>query len=205
MTKMLLVVFACLISVACSNGGDSIKWTEDVLLPDGRVVTLTRYQEFKGPHEIGQPPTASDYWLEFKHPDTSELVRWQYGRDLGTVALMVSEGRPYLLVDPHFGSSRRDFNCPDPPYFLYRYENGSWERVDIKSIPVKKVSSNMSYTDEGDRNKIIKSNYRLTVAQTRERYVLTMQPWVMDFSNMPEQTFGHFNCAKQSNYLLVKP
>ena len=32
---------------ACGNGG--LKWTEDVLLPDGRTVTLTRYQEFKGP------------------------------------------------------------------------------------------------------------------------------------------------------------
>lgn len=46
-------------------GDNSLNWTENVLLPDGRTVTLTRHQEFKGPHEPGQPPTTSAYWFEF--------------------------------------------------------------------------------------------------------------------------------------------
>jgi hypothetical protein len=45
MAAVLLPSFA-----ACAT---SLKWTEGVKLPDGRIVTLTRYQEFRGPHELG--------------------------------------------------------------------------------------------------------------------------------------------------------
>ena len=38
--------------------GDPLRWREEILLPDGRVVTAVRYQEFKGPSEPLRPPTA---------------------------------------------------------------------------------------------------------------------------------------------------
>jgi hypothetical protein len=83
---------------ACNKSNAPLKWTEDVRLPDGRVVTLTRYQEFKGPHELGDTPSESDYWFEFKHPDTGEVVRWQSDRDLETLALMMDGKVPVLLL-----------------------------------------------------------------------------------------------------------
>ena len=205
MMKVWLSVCLCALLSACSGNGDSLKWTEDVLLPDGRVVTLTRYQEFKGPHEFGREPTESDYWLEFRNPDTGEIIRWQYGRDLGTVALLIDKSAPLLLVKPRWGSSRRDFDCPDPPYFLYRYENSTWKRIDLKELPIKRIKSNVTYAVSDRQADIARGKYRLSVQHTQSAFVLNMQPWVMDFSNMREQTFGHMNCAKQSNYLLVKP
>jgi len=188
-----------------SCSGDSLKWREEVLLSDGRVITLTRYQEFNGPHELGQPPTASNYWLEFKHPDTGQTVRWEYGRHLGTVALFIHEKTPYLLVKPRYGSSRRDFDCPDPPYLLYRFESTTWQKTDLGNIPVKQLSANMTDGTDGDRKAIIEKKHYLEVEHTRLRYVLNMQPWVIDFGLMNEQTFGHDNCSKRSNYLLVRP
>jgi hypothetical protein len=65
-----------------------------VRLPDGRVVTLKRYQKFGGPHEIGYPSTETDYWLEFKSPVTGKIVRYDGDRNLGTVALMFEHGTP---------------------------------------------------------------------------------------------------------------
>jgi hypothetical protein len=85
-----------------------------VKLPDGRIVTLTRYQEFHGPHELGQRDTPSDYWLEFTNPDNNEHVRWNGRREFGSVALLMDKGAPELLMKPLFGGLYQ-WNCPDPP------------------------------------------------------------------------------------------
>jgi hypothetical protein len=119
------ILFGCLVLCACIDRDTSLKWTEDVRLPDGRIVTLTRYQEFKGPHELGETPSASDYWFEFKHPDTGEVVRWQSDRDLATLALMMDGGAPVLLTRPHFGSSMIRYRCPNPPYLLYQFSGSA--------------------------------------------------------------------------------
>ena len=42
-----LAALLLLLAGACSRGSE-LEWTEDVKLPDGRVVALKRYTEFKG-------------------------------------------------------------------------------------------------------------------------------------------------------------
>src|SRR5882757_9614183 len=99
----LLRVVSCLCLLAWSSAcTKKVNWLEDVQLPDGRVVTLKRHQEFGGPHEIGQPSTESDYWFEFKHPDTEEIVRWESNRDVDPVALLLDHRVPRLIVVPRF-------------------------------------------------------------------------------------------------------
>ena len=48
---------------ACGNSTE-LAWTEDVKLPDGRVLTLTRWVEFKGPHAMDDTATESKQRLE---------------------------------------------------------------------------------------------------------------------------------------------
>lgn len=203
-------IFAVFV-LACAGGwlqykdytNSRLKWTEDVLLPDGRIVTLTRYQEFKGPHKIGDTPTQSDYWFEFKHPDTGEIVRWHYGRHLGTVALLIDQATPYLLLSPRFGSSLSEFKCPNPPYLLFKYRAGAWQRVELKEIPVRRLRSNLSYAVREDRKQIAAQNYHRSLEQTQASE-FNYRPWVMDFSRAAEQTFEPSNCFKKSDYLLVQ-
>jgi len=126
---------------ACSER--SLEWTEDVELPDGRIVLLTRYQEFRGVHEPGQRPTPSDYWLEFDNPDSRARVRWNGRRDLGTVALLMDEGMPELLMTPWLGGLR-PWRCPDPPYLLFRYEAGQWKQIPLMALRGQKIRPNMT-------------------------------------------------------------
>ncbi|WP_316874427.1 hypothetical protein [Ralstonia edaphi] len=114
---------------ACDKLGTPLKWTEDVRLPDGRIVTLTRYQEFNGWRDLGGPPTESDYWFEFRHPDTGQIVRWKWDRTLESLALMMDGRTPMLLVMPNFNGSEQN-KCPNPPYLLYRFAGG-WEQVPL--------------------------------------------------------------------------
>jgi hypothetical protein len=59
--RLLAALLLLTISVNACGSDDSLTWTEDVLLPDGRTITLTRYEEFKGWAEPGHPPTGSDH------------------------------------------------------------------------------------------------------------------------------------------------
>jgi hypothetical protein len=199
-------VFVWLVVCAAMSGcAPSVKWTEDVLLPDSRVVTVARYQEFKGSFEIGQSPGASAYWLEFVNPDTKQLVSWKNDGTLSVIALFIHQEVPYLLVERGSGTDRRDFNCPDPPYFLHRFEGGSWNQIPLKEIPLTRLAANLTYVSHRKRELIEASNHHLSVEQTKLQTVSNMQPWIMDFSLLDKQTFGQDNCYKQSNYLLVKP
>lgn len=190
-----------LLAAGCFGRDDSIKWTEDVRLPDGRVVTLTRYQEFKGPHELGRTPTASDYWFEFKHPDGGETVRWQSNRDLATLALMLDGKVPVLLVKPQFGSSMERFNCPNPPYMLYRYESGAWVMAPIAQVPVKRLRVNMTFSPKDSRQQIAASGYRLSAEDTSMSFH-NHRRFVIDFTLMKEQTFALENCGRIREYLI---
>ncbi len=90
-------------------------------------MTLTRYREFKGAHEPFQPPTGSDYWLEFKNPDNGKTVRWESDRDLAPVALWLDNRIP---PTPNYGGIFR-YECPDPPYFAFQYVDSQWVRVPL--------------------------------------------------------------------------
>lgn len=191
-------VVALLFLAACES--EAMRWKEDVLLPDGRTVTLTRYQEFKGPHEIGDAPSASNYSFEFKHPDTGRTIRWEYGRHLGTVALMVDREAVYLLSMPRYGSSLRQFGCPNPPYVLFRLRT-NWERVALSEIPVKVLRANMTYSVNRDRKKIEQAHGYLSKEITQAA-TLNHRPWIMDFSGVA-QSVDPGNCHKPYDYLIV--
>ena len=96
-----LVAAACLLS-GCT---DRLKWTEEVRLPDGRVVKLERYQKFDGrPAEPFGPSTESEYSFEFRMPGTGDEIRWRNKGELATVALAIDDGVPTLLTSPRTGT-----------------------------------------------------------------------------------------------------
>lgn len=201
-TQLLSALFLLVALAACSNPNAPLKWTEDVRLPDGRIVTLTRYQEFKGPHELGDTPSESDYWFEFKHPDTGEVIRWQSDRDLRTLALMMDGKVPILLTRPAFGISMRRYKCPNPPYLLFRFE-GAWKQVSVEQIPVKRLRVNMTFGASDSRKLIESSQHRLTDKQTSNSED-DHRPFIINFSLMKEQTFDYENCDHPRNYLIEK-
>jgi hypothetical protein len=188
--------------VACKpSDSDPLKWTEDVKLPDGRIVTLTRYQEFQGAHEIGDTPNQSDYWLEFKNPATGEIVKWeQKGSRLSTLALMMDGETPTLLVTPDFGNSSREFNNPNPPYLIYRYE-GSWVKAELSSIPTKQIRVNMTFSPKESRKLIIESSGKLSASATSASEFMG-RPYLINFAKMKRQTFGKESHGRKIEWLV---
>ena len=176
-----------------------LRWIEDVRLPDGRIVTLTRYQEFMGPYTLGDTPTESDYWFEFKHPSTGTTVRWDGKRELATVALMMRGETPVLLVTPQFGGDFK-FDCPEPRYLLFQFANSAWQRIDLETIPVKRLRSNMTTWPKSYRSDI-EAAYKKLNADTAARNGAWFSLADIDFGLMKKQVFGQPNGCHRQDYL----
>ena len=197
-------LLAAMLPIAACTGS-SLKWTEDVLLPDGRTVTLTRYQEFKGPSQPFQPPTESYYWFEFKNPDTGKKVRWENDRELATVALSIEAGIPMLLTTPNFGG-RFTYHCPDPPYLAFRHVDGNWVRVPLTELEVKVITPNMTSFSVSDVRPVIEANHHhLSATDIATRALLdNFRGKVIDLSSLKEQTFDT-RCDPPFNWMLRNP
>ena len=198
------LIAAVLPIAACT--GSSLKWTEDVLLPDGRTVTLTRYQEFKGPSEPFTPPTESFYWFEFKNPDTGQKVRWENDRELVTIALGMDGPVPTLLTAPNFGG-RFSYHCPDPPYLSFRYVDGQWMRTPLTELQRKVITPNMTSLSVSKVRPFLEANHHhLSAADVAAHGLSIFTGKVIDLSSLKEQTFGdNARCYPPFNWMLRNP
>jgi hypothetical protein len=192
------------IGLVVGCGSSHLNWTEDVLLPDGRTVSLKRHQDFER-HYSWEALGNGNYWLEFKNPDTGELIRWNHDRGLGTVALIMHSAAPYLLTMTADGFGAEANNNPNPPYLLFKYDTGKWRQLTLKDMPVLRLRSNMTFTGYDARQRTDSNGDHLTTDVTQVAVIGTEKPWVMDFSQLKEQTFGYANRDKKLNDLVVNP
>ena len=198
------LVMLVLVLAGC---GDRLKWTEDVLLPDGRTVTLTRLQEFNGPPgQPFQPPSASYYRFEFVNPDTGEKVRWENNRDLATVALSINTKVPELLTTPQFGGGER-YRCPDPPYLAFQYVGGEWVRVSLGNLALKVLRPNMTMWNVRKIRPYIEVNgHHLTTQQIQAKISDSVRGKLIDLTGLERQTFDNFNrCSPPFNFMTRDP
>lgn len=136
------VTLASFAFAACS-GGRTIEWKQEAPLADGRVIVVDRYSE-QGPHsptlnmrmEIGQE-------LAFTHPDTGERIRWRIPDGLQPHMLDFDSGVPYYVLRAYTVADYNRWDCPNPPYLVYRYESGGWYRTPFKKLPAQFVKPNL--------------------------------------------------------------
>lgn len=206
-----LRVAATIALTACSS--DDLTWTEDARLPDGRVVTVKRWVEFKGGSSgFDSPQVESRQSLEFTNPDTGETVRWRNTRDdgkLSTIALMLDRGKPLLLGKPMYADDRHKYDCPNPPYLLFEYAAGQWRSRPLATIPVAQVRANLTTDALQKRVEIERRSPRhVTAEETSESFTyldgVYRVPYLIRFEGMPTQTLIYTNCDSLTNPLISK-
>lgn len=200
-----IFTFGCLFAIgltACNMFQRDLDWTEDVILNDGRIIRLKRHQEFKGPHSLDQPPSASAYWIEFKHPDTGEKIRWANEMNLAAVALLIENGEFWLLTTPKYVSSWNMYGRPIPPYILYKYRN-NWIRLPLHEAAIKKIKINLTTDPKLRMVEIKESEGHLNSAQTFETSFMGCPSCVI---NLDGVKFQQFNSKQRTDrdYLLEK-
>jgi hypothetical protein len=116
-------------------GKSTFRWKEEVQLHDGRVIVIERsVRTGEVPVELGQPPGESDYTLTFKTND-GKSVTWDGGKWFDPMLLDIDGEVPYVVATGRTELTYERYGCPRPPYFLFRYGGGEWERVSYEQFP----------------------------------------------------------------------
>jgi hypothetical protein len=124
-------------------GNSTYQWKEEVQLHDGRVIVIERsVRTGEVPVEIGQSPGESDYTLTFKTRDGNS-VTWEAGRSLRPMILDFSGEFPYVVATGITMTDYQANGCPKPPYFIFRFEAGSWVRIAYEQLPTSVRRANL--------------------------------------------------------------
>jgi hypothetical protein len=117
-------------------GGNTLTWTEEVKLLDGRVITVTQ----KWQYDRDRMPR--DYKLTFKLAEFGDKeITWN--ENLMPQVLNVYQGKLYVVGIPFGEAEFIQYGKPFPEYVPYRYEAGQWQRIPFNEIPETIYDTNM--------------------------------------------------------------
>ena len=208
--RYLLALIATALLAGCKPS--PLVWKEDVLLPDGRTVTLSRKQIWNdSSRTLDKGPADSSF--EFTDPDTKQRIRWASNDDYSTRVLFKHAGTVYLLTSPAHGGGDFRLDCPTPSYLLFKWIGDRWQAVWLPDIPVKRLYWNMTINpDDNKIEEIEKSNFHLSADATMTHIgwesSQKQKPMNISFEGMTYQTFGRDRCKRGSltlknDYLLT--
>jgi hypothetical protein len=141
--KRVACTFLLVVAVnACVASGNI--WKEEVLLHDDSKLVVQRSQSYGGRSEPGQSGPIKEHSISFRLPGSNKTITWtsEYGQDLGRAnfnlyAVHVLNGTPYVLASPNLCPSYNKWGRPNPPYVVFKYEGGHWQRIAIDALPIE--------------------------------------------------------------------
>ena len=170
LAQMLCMISLCAALSACASNGIK-EWKEEVLLHDGSKLIVERSVERGGRHEIGQEPPIKEQSLTFVLPGTSQNVTWEdkFTADVGganflPMQLEISKDTPYLVVVPMGCLAYNKWGRPNPPYVVFKYQGGAWQRIPLRELSAELTIPNMIFSSPDTEAR--KSGQRVVSAET---------------------------------------
>jgi hypothetical protein len=143
-TYLALVLFTlCLFGC-----GRKLDWAQEAPLYDGRILVVERHSEF-GPSFPGNSGMEITQILAFRHPDTGNRISWHIPEGLLPVMIDFDKGTPYYVLTEYTISDYNTWGCPNPPYLVYRYEQGKWTRIAFEELPQRFLARNLVDMSKG--------------------------------------------------------
>jgi hypothetical protein len=151
----------------------TLEWKEEVGLEDGRTLLVTRRVVMVPGGNIGERPDVErERRLTFTHPTTGQVITWENGPAIGSRAypkmLDFDGDRPVLVTEAQSGADYAMLGCPTPPYIVFRYENGTWNRIATGELPRRFVWMNLY--PSVDRDFLKSHRYFVSAAVTAAEY-----------------------------------
>ena len=122
--------------------GLGARWSEEVMLHDGRKIVVNRSQSYGGRHELAQSAPIKEQNVKFDLPDSGKTVKWKsaYSDDIGRanfnlLAIHVLDDTPYIVAEPNLCLSYNKWGRPNPPYVIFRYDGTSWNQIPLSELP----------------------------------------------------------------------
>ena len=139
------------------------RWSEDVILQDGRRIRVDREVSYTFKHSIGDAGSGfsvfknklSNHHLQFKNPDTGRLIDWQGDPSFTPVLLDLIDGVPYLVLSARpTKETERIYGCTELPFIYLQYDTEShtkWRTVPEGRAPRALKRANLSLAEEAKR------------------------------------------------------
>lgn len=133
-------------------------WEEEVRLHDGGRIVVERSVARKGRHEPLQRPSIGEQSLSFVLPATRQRVRWEddYSEDIGSANFLLmmleidEKGMAYLVASPMGCLSYNKWGRPNPPYVVFKYQDGCWRRIVLQELPARFKTPNLIISSPDD-------------------------------------------------------
>ncbi len=141
------LVLAALAQSPAAFAQETVDWTEDALLRDGRSLVVRLQGNSLQPsfYLAHQKSKLSQFRLAFEHPDTRETIVWQGARYLEPLLIDFVDKVPYLVV---YGRPTKDnvgqYGCPELPYVYLRHGPSGWQPVPVEQAPAELTQANLS-------------------------------------------------------------
>jgi hypothetical protein len=136
--QMTLGLVLAVVPLVGGCGDNTITWTEEVKLLDGRVITVTQKRR------IDMKRMPREAWLTFKLPEFGDKeIVWHEG--LETQVLNVYQGKLYVVGDADTVEAYNGYGQPKPSYIGFRYDNSQWVRIPFNEIPEAIYDTNMYF------------------------------------------------------------
>ena len=130
----LFIGLAVLCLSAC-EGGRTIHWKQEVKLEDGRILILERESK-QGPHDpLLNIRMELVQRIAFSDPDGGERIQWEIPKGLLPAMLDLDGGMAYLVLRADTVADYNNWDCPNPPWLVYRYERKDWNRISMEQLP----------------------------------------------------------------------
>lgn len=137
-----LIAAVCLAAAASACAAAGSQWKEEALQHDGSKIIVERSQSYRGRSEPGQSAPVGEHSISFQLPGSSRTIAWtsEYAEDLGRMnftllAVHALNGTPYIVASPNLCLSYSKWGRPNPPYVIFRYDNGQWQRIPLEALP----------------------------------------------------------------------
>jgi hypothetical protein len=156
LAKKLLTALATVLLAGCASGvlglGGS-SWKEEVMQHDEIKIVVERSVERGGRHEIGQKPPIREQSLSFTPHGSNKPITWgdHYSEDVSganflPMLLDMANGIPYLVVHPMGCLSYNKWGRPNPPYVIFKYDSGTWQRIALQELPREITTPNLVFS-----------------------------------------------------------
>lgn len=150
----------------------SICWQEEIGLTDGGSIWLDREVEVGLDADL--VPTglfaSSNVGgkLAFTHPASGEKLTWHVPDGLRPVLFDIDGSAVYLLSVP---LSPAQWRCPSPPYVLFVFRHGVWQREAVETLPRRFDKKNMlGYLSAKTQRQIAEHGHRVSRALVAHHY-----------------------------------
>jgi hypothetical protein len=138
----------CVLLTACAPDVDGA-WREEVVLKDGRVITVSRQVTWEEIQPWGQAKSYAIKKASLSLP-VPRAPEWRSSRENVVLVDFDEPRREYVVITtPATCGSYAAAGRPEPPYFEYRLREGRWQRVTFSRELASSYPNVLVYPNEG--------------------------------------------------------